>query len=121
MSSVVDSAFAAAHESVSEMRQGVASTEVALGIADRALGLSERLLDDADRGLDVMEHGVEASGHLVKIALVGAGIVLAVGAGVVLARRRGRGAETYDVVVDTYVPAEGGGTGAEANAAANPA
>lgn len=118
MSSVVDSAFAAAHDSLSEMRQGVASTEVALGVADRALGLSEHLLDEADKGLDVLEHGVDASAHVVKIALVGAGIALAVGAGLVLARRRLRTAPGDGV---DYAYPVGGDTGAEDNAAANPA
>lgn len=119
MSSVVDSAFTAAHESVSEMRQGVASTEVALGVADRALGLSEHLLDEADKGLDVLEHGVDASAHAVKIALIGAGIVLAVGAGLALARKRGRRAGSdYDA---GYAYPDGGDIGAEDSAAANPA
>lgn len=125
MSSVVDSAFAAAHESVSEMRQGVASTEVALGVADRALGLSEHLLDEADKGLDVLERGVDTSAHVVKIALVGAGIVLAVGAGLALARKRGR-VKSQAAAVD-YGAYAGGGengsgvTGADDSAAANPA
>jgi hypothetical protein len=117
MSSVVDSAFTAAHESVAEMRQGVASTEVALGVADRALGLSERLLNDADKGLDVLEQGVDTSTHAVKIALIGAGIVIAVGAGVVFARRRNRTLAS----TDPYYAYPGGETGAEESAEANPA
>lgn len=121
MSSVVDAAFTSAHESVSEMRQGVASAEVALGVADRALGVSEHLLDEADKGLDVLERGVDTSAHIVKIALVGAGIVLAVGAGLALARKRGRG--KADVATEAYYayPGDGGTTGADDSAAANPA
>lgn len=120
MSSIVDSTFAAAHEGLAEMRQGVESTEVALGVADRALGLSERLLDEADKGLDVLEQGVDTSAHVVKIALVGAGIVLAVGVGMALSRRRGRkGAEGTEGYPYPYTV--GGDVGAEDSAATNPA
>lgn len=116
MARVVDSAFAAAHHGIDEMREGVASTEVALGVADRALEASDHLLDRADKGLELAQEGVDATSHLLKIVLVGAGVAVAVGVGVIAARRaRGRG------TTEVYYAENFGGTGEFANAEANPA
>lgn len=117
MARVVDSAFAAAHHGIDEMREGVASTEVALGVADRALAASDQLLDRADRGLELAQEGVDAGSHLLKVVLIGAGVAVAVGIGVIAARRARGGNEATEV----YYAGNPGGAGESDNAEANPA
>lgn len=88
MGQALDAAFKSAHEGIDEVRQGVASTEVALGVADEALNASDALLARADHGLDIAAEGLGKAGHVARVAALGLGVVAAVGAGVLLAKRR---------------------------------
>jgi len=82
-----ESLFDKAHETVGEMRSGVASAEVALGVADRALATSDHVLEDADLSIDLVERGLDTGGRVLKVVVVSAGIAIALGAGLLLARR----------------------------------
>lgn len=90
MASRIDAAFAHAHEGVDEVRKGVASTEVALGVADRALNTSDTILDDADKGLDVLQKGVTAGwrGTKIGVGLAAVALLTGIGLGAAIAIRR---------------------------------
>lgn len=90
MASRIDAAFAHAHEGVDEVRKGVASGEVALGVADRAFTVSDNLLGDADKGLDVLQKGVEAGwrGTKIGVGLAAVALLTGIGIGAAIAVRR---------------------------------
>lgn len=100
MGHALDSVVNSAHEGIAEVRQGVASTEVALGVADEALNASDVLLVKADHGVDIAAEGIGKIGHFARLAVLGIGIAVAVGSGVMIARRR-RAAQSAE---DMWMP-----------------
>jgi hypothetical protein len=88
MGRAMNAVVSSAHEGIEEVRQGVASTEVALGVADEALNASDALLARADQGIDAAAARLGKAAHLGRAAVLGLGIAVAVGSGIMLAKRR---------------------------------
>lgn len=100
MGQALDAVVSSAHEGIEEVRQGVASTEVALGVANEALNASDALLERADHGVDIAAEGLGKVGQIARVAALGLGIAVAVGSGIMLAKRR----RAHQSAADNWTP-----------------